>query len=392
MRKSFANFVIFIKHFSIHRHMKKKEAYFAIFLALSLVLFMISGCGDDCEEPMVEIDKTCCLDSNSNGICDDQEPAANTTTNATAANQSNNETFIPDICGNGECEAGETCGNCYQDCGACKELVYVYLPRNYTLNELSADINTLYTEIVQFRKDITAPSNISNFFYHNSKVPRYFADLMGVKYRPLYSSRMILLSHIIDKDHYVNDTGSLFSYANMSNQYITHRLRNSETAVYEDRFTSGTATDDYPAPPTGYQREQRYKEWEYRNHTQEEHVFYDNVTVLDNGMVEARYSSVTVYDITYKYRTYYDAEDNIALDAFKDVEETRMTNIHSLSFRCSRNLIITLYNYDFSDTYEISRQSIAAQAEQNRKELINDANKIMEFCKKKYTNEVFTYE
>ena len=374
--------------------MKKKEAqnsHIALFLALSLALMLVSGCGDDCEEPMVEINKTCCVDNNENDICDDQEPA-DTTTNETAANHTNNETFIPDICGNGECETGETCENCYQDCGACKEIVYVYLPRNYTLNELSADINTLYTDIVQFKKDISARSNISNFFYHKRKVPRYFADLMGVKYRPLYSSRIILLNHITDEDYYVNDTDSLFKYVNMSNQYITHKIRESEDAFYEDRFISGTATDDYPTPPTGYKQEQRYDEWEYRNHTKEEHVFYDNVTVLDNGMVEARYSSVTIYDITYKYHTYYDAEDKIALDAFKDVEETRMTNIHSLSFRCSRNLVITLYNYDFSDTYVISKPDIAAQAEQNRQTLIKEANRIMGFCTKNYTNEVFTYE
>jgi hypothetical protein len=372
--------------------MKPKEVHLALFLALSLALLLISGCGDDCEEPMVEIDKTCCLDSNSNEICDDQEPAANQSTNETETNQTGNETFIPDICGNEECEAGETCENCYQDCGACKELVYVYLPRNYTLNELSADINTLYTDIVQLKKDITTPSNISNFFYHNNKVPRYFADLMDAKYRPLYSSRLILLNHITDKDYYVNDTTSLFNYINESNQYITHKLKNSETAFYENRFTAGTSTDDYPAPPTGYQQEQRYDEWEYKNHTKEEHVFYNNITILDNGMAEARYSSVTIYDIVYKYHTYYDAEDQITLEAYKNIKETRMTNIHSLSFRCSRNLVITLYNYDFTDTYVISKPTIATQAEQNRKELINSANKIMEFCNKKYTHEVFTYE
>ncbi|MBT3406399.1 hypothetical protein HN419_04475 [Candidatus Woesearchaeota archaeon] len=44
-----------------------------LFIVLALALFVISGCGDSCEKPYIQVGDSCCLDMNDNSICDDEE-------------------------------------------------------------------------------------------------------------------------------------------------------------------------------------------------------------------------------------------------------------------------------------------------------------------------------
>ena len=373
--------VTFIKHVIFSCIMKTKEAYALLFLVLVL---LIAGCGEEeavCEPPNISINETCCLDANNNSVCDDQETDQNSTE------------FIPDVCGNGECETGETCENCWQDCGYCKEIVYVFIPRNFTLDELTSDIDKVYTDdIISFRKDISASGNVSNFFYFSKEIPRYSADFMGVKYTILYKSRQIVLNNILPEDQYANNSASLLRYVNSTRWYLIDKIKDAEMKVYETRISSGKALEDYPTPPTGYKKELKYADWEFRNYTKEEDVIYSNVTLLDNGMVESLYASTTLFSITYKYHTYYDEYGAIALDAFKTVEETKLTNIHTMNFVCAKNLVITLYNFEYdSELYSINKEDIADQVSKNRDSLVEMAGQIKTVCDRKYINEVFTY-
>lgn len=373
--------------------MSEKEVFAALFLVVivpAVSLMLISGCGEDCGPPKVMLDGTCCLDSNNDSICDAELNESGESSGIAGFNIT-----IPETCGDGNCTGEETCRNCWHDCGPCKQIVYVYIPRNFTLSELTADIDSVTPYMVKFRKDIYNSDEVSNFFYFSRTVPRYFADFMDVKYKYLKDSRWILLNHIINENHYVNDSGSLMDYLNFTKWYRIHSIRNSERNAYEERIVSEAALDDYPTQPTGYDKEFRYEEWDYRNHTRNEHVIHDGMTLLENGMVESRYTSVTFFNVTYKFHTYFTdkySDDNIILEDHRTVHEKYLTNIHTLNFRCARNLVITLYEYRYDGGYyDINEPDIEEQAGINRAELLRRAELIRPFCDLKYTNEVFTY-
>lgn len=370
--------------------MAKKEAYTLLFLALALLLIAISGCGKEeasCPNNTVMINTTCCYDLNSNSVCDLDE----------VNNVSHDD--IPALCGNGVCETGENCTNCWKDCGACKKIVYKYVPRNFTLAELQADINDIERSSIKFRKDITSNSTVANLFYFDKTIPRYFAEFMDVKYKYLHTSRDILLSNTYKEEYYFNTSQDLLRYVNYSNWYIIYTIRNREMQEYENRIMLNRAKDDYPTQPTGYQKTQRYKDWEFKNHTKEEHVIFNNVTLLDNGMVESIYGSVTDYEVTYKIRDWID-ENNMdnqrILEEFDSVEEIRLAYTHAMSFRCSKNLAVTVYTYDYvkdyyGEYYSINEENLRQQVKKNKNSLISRANAIKAVCDKEYTKEWFTY-
>ena len=97
------------------------------------------------------------------------------------------------VCGDDICEEnkGEECRSCWKDCGACKQIVYIYVSRNFTLSELTQNLNTIPGIDVKFKKDIEAINNVSNFFFSKKAIPRYFAYFMDTRYKFLYNSLTI---------------------------------------------------------------------------------------------------------------------------------------------------------------------------------------------------------
>jgi hypothetical protein len=363
--------------------MKKREVLL-LFLVFALAL-SVSGCFKrtvvvSCSSPDVIIGERCCRDNNANSICDDEDLKGNTST--------------ADVCGNNVCEngTGENCTTCWKDCGACKTIVYIYVPRNFTLAEITQDLDAMTRESVKFRKDINALNNVSNFFYFGRPVTRHVAEFMSVPYDLLKDSRKILLSHILLESYYVNGSDSLFSYVNSSHWYLTHTIISSDRSEYEQRIASGKATKDYPTQPTGYQKELRYDDWEYKNFTKKEQGIYNNITTLGEEGVEAVYASITNYSIAYKYH-YYDNKEFGLKEAFRYQEEKYLSYVHSLSFVCARNLVITLYSYDYNpiEYTGMNQGIIQEQVVYNRAGLRDRADAIKRTCDRKYSNKIFTY-
>jgi len=384
--------------------MPKKEVTQILFLIVCILtaatLIMTAGCGKkdnqdvECNPPLSIINNTCCEDFDNDSVCDE-----NASTPATVLDmldlppeeQPYNMTCGDDICD----EQGENCTNCWQDCGACKKIVYIYVPRNFTLGELTYDLNEIYRDGIRFRKDITALNNVSNFFYFEDSLPRYYADFLGHQFRSLDKSRKLLLNHIFLENYYVNDSASLLNYVNFSNWYLTYRIRNDELTWYENRISADRATEDYPTQPTGYQKKNRYEDWSFENFTKKENLIFENVTILENSMVESIYAGYTDYDVTYKYNEYFESDEpEFRVPAYKTVEERRLALTHSVSFICSRNLVITVYNYYFDpDQFGwINEDNIRTQVGKNRQSLIKEAHKLKYNCDKKYRKEVFIYE
>jgi hypothetical protein len=362
--------------------MGRKDGVLLFALLVLVMLISLSGCFRKteviiCTTPQTIVGERCCLDANNNSLCDDTELSEN----ATAAG----------ICGNGICDEDmdENCTTCWKDCGACKKIVYVYVPRNFTLTELTTDLNRITRDGIKFSRDRQNANNVSDFLFFDKPVPRYFADFMGIKYKPLYKSRWIVLSQIVNENYNITDPTSLLDYVNMSNWYLTYNRRTEEMVAYEARLNSGNATSDYPTQPTGYQKQFRYLDWTFKNFTKTESVVYEGVSIVGNETVESVYASITGYNVTYKYHEYMDLDFG-AVEAFKDVDETRLGYIHSLSFICARNLVITIYDYDYDGGYEgISPQNVLDQISMNRQALQKTAEMFESLCNAKYSNKNF---
>jgi hypothetical protein len=363
--------------------MNKERGMVLIFFLLAVfALLALPGCIKKteiiiCSYPQVVIGDKCCADQNNNSICDETELAMNVS--------------LAGVCGNNACEETENCSTCWKDCGPCKKIVYVYYPRNFTLAEISADMNAITRDGVKFRKDITALNNQSDFFFYDKNEPRYIADFMGIQYKKLYDSRSMLLSKVLLESYHINDTESLLRFVNATNWYSLYTVKNKETADYDVRITSGKATADYPTQPSGYQKQYRYAEWEFKNYTKKEDVVYENITVLKNGMVESVYASITKYNVTYKYHEYEDIDMKTILLSFKTVEEIRLGYVHTISLMCARNLVVTLYGYDYdeSDYKVINPETLAAQIPKTRANMLYTASGIKAVCDSKYYNKVF---
>ncbi|MFQ6010357.1 MAG: hypothetical protein ACE5J7_04540 [Candidatus Aenigmatarchaeota archaeon] len=94
--------------------------------AVILAIVLVAGCVGQttCESPNVLIDSRCCLDENSNGVCDSDE--------APPALKEPEATFY---CGDGTCSSKEACkydsgsdkyvSSCPDDCGTCPAFVYL---------------------------------------------------------------------------------------------------------------------------------------------------------------------------------------------------------------------------------------------------------------------------
>ncbi|MBW2967373.1 hypothetical protein KY362_02705 [Candidatus Woesearchaeota archaeon] len=362
--------------------MFKKEA---LLILLSLLLIALTGCGDKCPEGKSMIDEACCPDSDNDGICD-KTVELNTTEN----NTSKMVNITMTSCGDGNCTEPESCKTCWQDCGACKEIVYVYVPRNFTLARFTNDIKAVNRLDVKFKKDIEHLNNVSDFLFYKQDVPRFFAWFMDVKYKQLKPSRWIVVNRIMKDNFFANDSASLFNYVNYSDWYLTNSIKNIDQAEYEARILSGDAKADYPTPPTGHEKEFKYKDWEYRKYTVDEQVFLDNVTILDNGMVESVLAVISLYDVVYKYHEFFDSEIGYPLEDFKTVRETRLDYIHTLSFICSKNTVITLYEYEY-DARTINEEDILKQLPVNRAKLITRAKPLRQMCREEYLGEMLVY-
>ncbi len=361
--------------------MRKKEAYILIPTLLVVALVILTGCDSrdkmTCEEPEVLIYDVCCNDTNDNNMCD------------------HDELEFQEYCGNGICDGNETCKDCWKDCGACKKIVYIYVPRNFTYTELTEDIEEWAKEDLKFKKDIYNKGDISDFYYHESDIPRYFAEFLDVRYKFLYPSKTILLNHITEEPYYINETTELLDVVTHNHWYITHHTKNTESARYEERMISNESMDDYPTQPTGRDRLFRYEDWEYRNFTKHENVIDESISILQTDMVESIYASITNYTVFYKTGewTSEDDEDFTPLPEYKDVDEIKLTYVHAITLRCARNLAITLFEYDYNKNYyNINTRDLQEQIGKNRATLKKKAESLKRLCDAKYAKEVFVYD
>jgi len=161
-------------------------------LFLALILF---GCNKPtCQKDQILLNKECCYDRNYNFVCDETEDVA--------------------ICNDGKCNADENCSTCWQDCGVCPVIRKVYVPVNFSLDKVKESFNPYFDGKLLLRKDLDFRSNSTDYYYHEKRTPKYQADFLDVKYNPLITDKILIVSKIKLPEWYVND--SLIRWVNHS--------------------------------------------------------------------------------------------------------------------------------------------------------------------------------
>ncbi len=354
-----------------------QKRFFSVLIALLFVLaifsLFISGCKKNpCPKGQFMFNDHCCPDKNFNFVCDDAEGL---------------------VCGDGICHETENCSTCWQDCGACKITRIIKVPSNFSLLDVTKEFRPLYKQSLNPKKDLEARNNVSDFFYYDEKIPRYMADFFGIQYNPLIDSRMIVFSKIKLPQWYLNHSGALLDFVNASRWYFIDDIRIRENRKYLQRIIDNKAIDDYPTPPTGYQKQFRYKGWLAVNYSVDESVIYDNITALDDDMIWGVYGSISDIEIKYRYNDYTDkdADDKeFTIYAYRNYSEIKLNYINTITFTCARNLAVTLYDYSWDmEHHNIKEENMRTEVEDGKRRLLTQARSLKALCDKEYKHSIF---
>ncbi|HII71657.1 TPA: hypothetical protein HA265_02785 [Candidatus Woesearchaeota archaeon] len=358
------------------REKEAKEVMVLLLVVLSVFLF-IAGCKEEtCPRNQIMLNGICCYDLNYNFVCDYDEGIA--------------------VCSDGTCETekDENCSSCPQDCGPCKIIKIVYYPHNFSLKNFTTEVNRAFTDSVKFRRDTDAKDEVFNFYFHDAKIPKYNADLMGKKMNTLAFQKLMVISKTDLPQWFLNDSRMILNWANHSRWYYINDQIIEDRRKFALRIDENTAKDEYPKSPTGHDQYNRYDEWIASNYTVKEKVIADNMTLLGNGMVWALHASISDYIINYRYHEYEDLDKDTGeksfIYAYKNVTEVKMDYINTITFKCARNMAVTLldYTYDF-EHYYIKPDHLKVEINEGRDRLVRRAEQISKMCKYKYSASVF---
>jgi len=141
--------------------MKSKLIYGIIVLTI-IGIILISGCVREskketvtCNSPYIKVGTTCCLDQNSNNICDKDEAPTQT-----QRQEQKPQTY----CGDDICQSDESCSSCPSDCGECAPP-----PKKYGENQIAG----CEEEYIQIGKG-TKTTRDECYRYHGIKEENYF--------------------------------------------------------------------------------------------------------------------------------------------------------------------------------------------------------------------------
>ena len=282
--------------------------------------------------------------------------------------------IIEYICGNDICDTSESCNLCPLDCGYCK----VEFKGNYSLEDIQKIIKKQVGKDTTFRRVTDENNTDADFYIAETRKLKQIAEFKDVKYVLKKDQRLVVLSKIVSEPAYIQNTKLLMDFVNNSKYFLIDRPIKKERLEYEDRFLENKAVLDYPTNPTGY--DDKYENWTLTNYTEYENIILDNITI-EGGTVWNSFASITDYNVTYKFVSLYIKKDNEIMYDYATVTEKRANFIHSISFPCSPNLVITIYDHSFGVEDEMTEESIKKKHDDMIKPLRWDMASIRHECK-----------
>ena len=317
-----------------------------------------------CNKPYIRHADDCCLDKNSNAICDSDEVGG--------APKVEVKEEPEDGCGNGVCDEGEDCNNCQKDCGKC-----------FSLGDLQADINKVIDwETVLTKEDV---DGVADYYVHSEGRARLLGkyNILEKKnptmlYQMVLSRWYILVSQIKDEKDYIKDSDEFYQYIIENNDYLLKPVKEARD-TFQGEIKNGRLLE--------LMFKKEVDEYKFKEMNSNETVLFDNVTQMEtvgNKVVETVYVSVDEYEVSYQ-------KEGAILLVNKDFSGINYE--HLISIYCSPSLIITLYQHDnyiqeYYDSHLEDSTFFFDDIRHDRKSLLVDATALVSMCEQRYE---FTY-
>jgi len=320
------------------------------FIGILLIgLIFISSCATQpkqtvCNKPYILVGNDCCLDKDDNSICDKDE-------------QQKIET--PEVKETPKTETKEV-----------KEQ-----KPTYTIGEVQADINKVLRGDI-FKYVILAKSDSStsdfDFYTDNIKTATLLAKRGTINYRRVLEKFRITTFDIKNEDKYISNKDDLIKFVNSNIPLLSSYLNIRKAEVIQQ-------AKDGDIHRLIEERQKTGTKLTFRNITLKETKIYDEVTNLDTLQDKV----VEILDISLEdYELWYDKRQGLPIK----FDLNGISYLQAYNVQCSPNLLITLYASNYEG--RMDEANINNHVDNERKEMLREAQAIIDMCAKRYE---FTY-
>lgn len=317
----------------------------------------ITGMAVVCNKPYIQVGTVCCLDENDNAICDRDEIKEEIQPKKPVEKKEETK------CGNNVCDEAETCESCKTDCGEC-----------FTISDLQADIGNVYftgeSEFLVLEKD--KKINGAQFYVFKGDKSVRVGEIKGGWAIPgiVVQKEFVVVSLFEDEQDYIQTGDSFFKFIESNSEYLYEQIieRNKEALVND--IKEGNTFDRVKKRKTNVEA--------YLEHTTEENVLTDEFNLLEtasNKIIERNYVSLEDYKVIYSLA-------NSKLENEVDIEGVNY--LQSASIFCTPAITITFYKENLPTHVDLDEINLINYAKNNRKELISDAQALVNMCEQRY--------
>jgi hypothetical protein len=299
-----------------------------IFLLIMLLFLAPIGCYKQqvvCNDPYIFLGSECCLDRNSNKICDEDE---------------NNERLSP----------------------------------SHSMMDLQKTLGTIMGRNILIEKDVY--SNETQFYIDKENkflpISSCTSGCAGTVFVKKLKINSLAIGHLPESE--IN-TENFYSYILSKRNYLLN-----QTNILRSEFETEFETE---AGLNRYYTKDDFSEYPFANFTIKENKIYDNITVLselsDGYIIELDYASISEYYSTYGSKK---------ITGFINRKEQQLDFTQAISILCRPDLVIILYGdkYDWRTLINknIYPEDVINQFEVNQELLLPKAKAILDMCQNKY--------
>ncbi len=364
--------------------------------SLIILTFLISSCANQpkqpvCNKPYILVGNECCLDKDSNSICDKDESKENLKAKE-EPKQTCNKPYIQvgsecclDKNDNQICDKDETAQE------KAKEET-----KTFTIEDLQADIGNVLAETVVLTKD--TPLDYAQIYSNKVSNTKFLGKYGSSHYSKVLTKKPETVIQITNSKYYLKDGKDFQNFITKNKDiFIESALKSKE--VFENEFKEELPKmiylSKFPLSRGGtvYNSEKT----EYTNHSElSSVVYYDNVTfpeTVSENLAKIDYVRINKYELVVNH------PDKWGVNGYSE----SLSNINygqSIIVQCSPNLVIGLSFENYGDgsytTYErkydgsgIDSSYFLASMRDHYQKLIRDSQALTKMCEQRYQ---FTYE
>ncbi|MBI3051031.1 hypothetical protein HYY74_01095 [Candidatus Woesearchaeota archaeon] len=351
-----------------------QSAKHTLIIFLLVTFLLIAGCAGIqqqenkivCNAPYILVGTGCCLDQDSNSVCDKDELKKEEVSGCNKPYIQVGTTCCLDKNGNGICDADE-------ETDIPEKQSSEQEAQSYTISDVQADINkVIFKEIVLARTDVS--NEEIDFYVYDPKRAVFLARYSNADQNFFYVLPTFEVSaiSIMKEENYLQDPQDFFNFVANNNAVLTSHLESREKALIE-QVKEGDIYD--------YFADKFFNEGEnvtLANHTSSDNKIFDKTILFDTvskKIVETLIVSFEEHNVTY----------SSPRQTIKKKLEG-LTYLQSYSIHCSPNLVLTIYAERYKG--QLDETNIKNHVGNLRGRSLVDAQALISMCEQRYD---FTY-